>query len=264
MWGGIDGNFGTRGDGESYSGGGGGGKGLSASGSIFSQLINMWQSDGYAQTGSYWVSKNQFQYANEANVVVFGNIKNGQWHTNRVDWGGGGNNHNRNQGVAEWGSLMQNGDDEGESISRSSSNFSNLGSIGTGFQINVGMGMGQHGTQLTAGAFGSGLVRQLFFSVTEPDKNNNDFSFDFSASAQIMAGYAKSGNFDISGKGRNYGYGFDPFSFSYSADKDISPAYRIVGIGPSLGVKYSGSTGNSQTYAVPYISWSLFGGMIFR
>ena len=104
----------------------------------------------------------------------------------------------------------------------------------------------------------------LFFTVTEPDPKKDDFSFDFSGSAEVLAGYSTTGTFNLKGTGKSYGYGFDPLSLSYSTDNVLSPTYHIVGIGPSVGVKYSGSAGKSTTYTLQYFKTFFAGGMMWK
>lgn len=126
------------------------------------------------------------------------------------------------------------------------------GRIGIGAQISVGIGGGDKGTQLSVGVFGTpGTVGQLFFTVSEPKPNSTEFNVDYSASSQLLIGYSPTGKFDLTGKGVSAGLGGGPASASYSTDNPANPSYHIVGVGPSVGVKASGSYAESKTVTIP-------------
>ncbi|MDB5199282.1 MAG: cell well associated RhsD protein [Chitinophagaceae bacterium] len=123
------------------------------------------------------------------------------------------------------------------------------GGIGVGAELSVGVGSGEKGAQLSVGFFGKpGGMGQIFFTISQPQPNSTQFNADLSASSQFLVGYSPNGKFDLTGKGVNAGLGGGPVSASYSTNDPVNPAYHIFGLGPSVGVKVSGSYQNSKTF----------------
>jgi hypothetical protein len=147
----------------------------------------------------------------------------------------------------------------GENASKSISGQSSIeaktlkpDAFGTGLSINAGAGLFYQGLQISAGFFSEGEgPGQAFFTVGTP---KTPLFFDGSLSAQALVGKSNSNTFDLSGDGRSYGAGAGPISgsFSQGLNKQGKVTNNIIGIGPSIGAKYTGGGSNTRTYTVPF------------
>ena len=127
---------------------------------------------------------------------------------------------------------------------------------GTGLSINAGGGLFYQGLQISADFFSQGQgPGQAFFTVGTPKA---PLFFDGSISAQALAGKSNSNTFDLSGDGRSYGAGAGPISgsFSQGLNNQGKVTNNIIGVGPSIGAKYTGGGSNTRTYTIPF--WAPF------
>ena len=60
------------------------------------------------------------------------------------------------------------------------------------------------------------------------------------------------------------GMGAGVLSASYSTNNVKNPAYHIVGVGPSAGIKVTAQYASSETYTIPAYIPYFFGALLLR